>query len=160
MQPRYPERFLELPPDATFQHQETSKVFDYIAADAKKAAIWALVALVAMFVLGVLTGIACAQESDPFDDLPVFSSHQEADYHIVSDTPDIAKLDARCVDIVRAQLPGITLAQARAKVRVKGKTDVRACVNVLIQHALRGIKQAQMRVVSSSNQDEQAIQPE
>lgn len=63
---------------------------------------------------------------------PAFGPTHTSLLTVQSVVPDIPKLEQRVVDILRAQDPALTSAQARAKLRIDGKTDVALCLELLI----------------------------
>lgn len=92
-----------------------------------------------LFSIAILTlacSIAAAQ------DHPAFGQHQVSQLTVEADVPDIPKLEFKVVALLRADDPSLTLAAARARVRIDGKTDVARCMELLIIHTLRGITQA------------------
>lgn len=86
----------------------------------------------------------CAMAQEP--DHPAFAPHQSSTLAVESEVADIPKLEAKAVDVLRAKY-GLTLEEARAQVRIDGKTDVARCLEYVIINAMAGIAQA--RVVAS-----------
>lgn len=75
------------------------------------------------------------------DEHPAFGNTQSAQLTVDAEVPDIPKLEAKAVDILRTKY-GLTLDEARAKVRIDGKTDVARCLEYVVINALAGITQA------------------
>lgn len=96
-------------------------------------------ALVATMTM--LTAASYSQEEHP-----AFAAHQSSTLAVESEVADVPKLEAKAVDVLRTKY-GLTLEEARAKLRVEGKTDVARCLEYVIINALAGIAQA--RVVAS-----------
>ncbi len=100
-----------------------------------------------------LFGLALAAYSQ---DHQAFGAHQEIVVTVTAEVPDIAKLEAKAVDILRKWDPALTLTAARAKVRVDGKTDVARCMEYVVINALGSITQAK---VSGIRQEVQHPEP-
>jgi hypothetical protein len=82
---------------------------------------------------------------------PAFGPTQTSILTVDAEVPDIPKLEAKAIDILRTKY-GLTLAEAREKVRIDGKTDVARCLEYVVINALNGITQA--TVVGISIQQE------
>lgn len=114
--------------------------------------------IAAAFVLLGLAMFAATVASA--QDHPAFGTHHVSQLIVTSDVPDVPKLEAKAVEILRrvGTVTGetMTLAEARAKVRIDGKTDVARCLEIVIIDRLRGIAQA--RVVGTTVANEHPVQ--
>jgi hypothetical protein len=99
---------------------------------------------------------------------PAFGPHQVIQLTITVDAldvagkpgvPDIAKIETKAVAILRAWDPSITLVDARAKVRVDGRTDVARCMEYIAIDRLNGISQAKVVGVRQEVQHPVVEQP-
>lgn len=87
---------------------------------------------------------------------PAFGARHVSHLTVRSNVADIPKLEAKAVEILRR--PGtvtgerMTLPEARAVVRVDGKTDVARCLEIVITDRLRGIVQADVSGVRLANE--------
>ena len=107
-----------------------------------------------LFAMLCFASFACAAQD--FVDVPytVFGPEHTSQLTVESNVPDIAKLEAKAVDILRTK-SGLTLAEARAKVRIDGKTDVARCLEYVIMDALQKITQAEVVGITVANQHPQ-----
>lgn len=90
-----------------------------------------------IFLLVIIA--ASAQDAPPPpppDYHPAYGPHHISTLTVESYVPDVPKLEQRVVDILRAADPTLTLADARAKLRINGKTDVARCLELLIIYAV------------------------
>lgn len=92
-------------------------------------------------VLALLVASVAIRQALGEDVHPAFGSHHTSNLSLDSEVPDIQKLEAKAVEVLRAKY-GLTLSEARAKVRIDGKTDVARCLEFVIINALAGITQA------------------
>lgn len=98
----------------------------------------------AMGIIIAASMFALFAASVPAQEHPAFGAHQVIQLTITADVPDIPKLEARAVDILRRWDPSLTLAGARAKVRVDGKTDVARCLEYITVYQLQQVSQARI----------------
>lgn len=97
-------------------------------------------------------------------DHPAFGTHHVSQLTVTSDVPDVPKLEAKAIEILRrvGTVTGetMTLAEARSKVRIDaagnpnpgGRTDVARCIEIVITDRLRGIVQARVTGVRVANE--------
>ena len=90
---------------------------------------------------------ALAAEPEPH---PAFGQHHLTNVRVESSVPDIKKLEDKAVTILREKY-GLTLEEARAKVRIEGKTDVALCLEFVFINALVAVAQAEVSVVTVEN---------
>lgn len=115
-----------------------------------------IVLCLALLLLGFCAGKAYGQEVEH----PAFGARHVTQLSVTSDVPDIAKLEGRAIDILRK--PGtvtgevMTLEEARAVVRIDGKTDVARCPEVIYAYQLRIVTQAVIDVARISNEHPEA----
>lgn len=100
----------------------------------------------------------------PAQDHPAFDPKQTSVLTVYTETPDIPKLEAKAIEILRrvGTVTGetMTLAEARSKVRIDaagnpdpgGRTDVARCIEIVITDRLRGIVQARVTGVRVANE--------
>lgn len=102
---------------------------------------WRALTVVAalLIILAVISAKALAQEPEH----PAFGARHISTLVVESDVADVVKLEAKAVDVLRTKY-GLTLDEARAKVRIDGKTDVARCLEHVIINALAGIAQAEV----------------
>lgn len=93
--------------------------------------------------LVVLVASLAIRQALAQDQHPAFGPHQTTQLTVETDVGDIQKLEAKAVDVLRTRY-GLTLTEARAKVRLDGKTDVARCLEFVIINALAGISQAKV----------------
>jgi hypothetical protein len=103
-------------------------------------------------VLALLVGLLIGRSVNAEETDATFQPHQFAEFRVEYTAPDIAKLEERAIAIMRENAPGMTSAQARAFLRVDGKTHVGRCYNVLAFHALGKITQVESVVTQIENQ--------
>lgn len=110
--------------------------------DAKREMIDALKTIARIFFCVLIIVIAIRANSQdappppPPDYHPAYGPHHISTLTVESYVPDVPKLEQRVVDILRAADPTLTLADARAKLRINGKTDVARCLELLIIYAV------------------------
>lgn len=114
---------------------------------------WIAAVLLTILIL-CLVHRALAQEPPP--EHSAFSAHGFAVMTVEYDTLDIAKLEAKAVDVLRTK-SGLTLAEARAFVRVDGRTDVARCYEVIIPNHLKSITQGTVLGVRIENQHPEPV---
>jgi len=105
----------------------------------------------------VLASIAVGQEAPIEPEHPAFGQRHTSTLVVESQVADIPKLEAKAVEVLRAKY-GLTLDEARAKVRVDGKTDVARCLEHVIINALAGIAQAEVVASVVGNQHPEPAQ--
>lgn len=111
------------------------------------------IGIIALLVIGFIGGAAFAQESDH----PAFGLEHSFVMRVEAIVPvpenatpaqiaaAIKRVEARAVAILRrADSGGLSLEEARAKVRVDGRTDVRRCLEVIFVYQLRSVTQARV----------------
>jgi hypothetical protein len=101
---------------------------------------------IALFWLLLIAGTALAQ-----DDHPAFGPTHHTAITADAEVADIPKLEAKAIDILRTKY-GLTLAEARDKVRIDGRTDVARCLEFVYINALQGIAQAKVVATAIANQ--------
>jgi|GEM_PF-6508002 len=109
-----------------------------------------LIQLAIAATLTILSAVVASQEEHP-----AFGTQHTSTLVVESQVSDIVKLEAKAVDVLRAKY-GLTLDEARAKVRVDGKTDVARCLEYVIINALAGIAQAEVVASVVGNQHPEA----
>lgn len=113
--------------------------------------LWQVVGLMcSAFAMGCFVGAISKAHADEVEH-PAFGSHQVTQITATAEV-DIPKAEAKAVDILRKWDPSLTLAQARAKVRIDGKTDVARCMEYIYINAFDGITQAHVVGVRQENQ--------
>lgn len=97
-------------------------------------------AVLAMILLSAIVRHANGQDAPappPHpDDHPAFLQLQKMTITVEPYVPDVPKLEQRLVDILRAADPTLTLAAAREKLRIDGKTDVARCLELLMIYVI------------------------
>ena len=106
-----------------------------------------IVAVIVIFVLGMLLGakIATAQEH------PAFGTRHTSTLILEVEVPDITKLEAKAIDILRTKY-GKTLEQARAALRIDGKIDVARCIEFVTINAVQSVAQYSATNVTVGNE--------
>lgn len=108
---------------------------------------WIATAILAILILCVVRRALAQKPADH----SAFSAHGFAIMTVEYDTLDIPKLEAKAVDVLRTK-SGLTLAEARAFLRVDGRTDVARCYEVIIPNHLKSITQGTVIGVRIENQ--------
>ena len=103
-----------------------------------KIEITIAVVLIACVAIAALLNVAVGQTPDH----PAYGNHQVIQLTVTADVPDIPKAETKAVEILRKWDPSLTLAAARAKVRVDGRTDVARCLEYIYINHLDAITQA------------------
>src|SRR5688572_19446629 len=95
-----------------------------------------ILAVVLIFLLGMIAGakVASAEEH------PAFGSKHTSTLILEIEVTDIPKLEAKAIEILRTK-HGQTLEEARAAVRIDGKTDVARCIEFVTINAVQSIAQ-------------------
>lgn len=109
------------------------------------------IAALSVACLLVLLGLWMGRARADDDPQAAFDAHGFAFFAMEYDTPDIPKLEAKAVAVLRTKR-GLTLAEARAEVRVDGRTDVARCWEIVVRNALAGIVQGQISATAMAHQ--------
>ncbi len=130
----------------------------------------AFCAAIAILLLVMLVMDARAQESAPAEH-PAFGLEHTYQMVVTANIPlpenatdkqraaAIKKAEDRAVTILRRpDSGGLTIEEARAKVRIDGKTDVRRCFEIIFEYQLRIVTQA--RVTAHQQAAEHPLQPQ
>lgn len=116
-----------------------------------------VVAVIAIFVLGMLLGASLALADEvPADHTAFGLTHQiKTTLDVTVPVPEnatekqvaaaIKKVEDRAIAILRRpDSGGLTLQEAQAKVRVNGRTDVRRCIEIILDYQMRTITQVRV----------------
>lgn len=107
-----------------------------------------LVSLMVLFTISMGGLVVIAQTTAPVPGAGAFSSEGSAEYSIHYTVSDVPKLEAKAIAILRAPPDAggtgtpLTLAEAQARVRVGGRTDVARCIEFVVFDRMKGIVQA------------------
>jgi hypothetical protein len=107
---------------------------------------YALAAIV-IFMLGMIAGAKLASAEEH----PAFGAKHTSTLILEIEVADIPKLEAKAIEILRTK-HGQTLEQARAAVRIEGKTDVARCIEFVTINAVQSVAQYTATNVAVGNQ--------
>lgn len=104
-----------------------------------------------IFLASFCGNLAATYAQEPSEEHPAFGAIHTTELKVESTVVDIPKLEAKAVDILRTKY-GLTLAEARDKVRIDGKTDVARCLEYLYINAVTSVVQARVEVTVVAEQ--------
>ncbi len=113
---------------------------------AKRTAIEGAIA----FALGIIL-LSMLVHSAASEDHPAFGSRHTSTLIVETEVDDIPKLEAKAIDVLRTK-HGLTLEEARSRVRIDGRTDVARCIEVVTINAVQSVAQYRAVNVTVGNQ--------